>query len=488
MSPTYEELAEEVRQRKQENDLLKQQIAWLKRQLFGGGKSEKIDRDQALLALEEMESRQKEAEQQEVSYLRSKASRKTKGAIERFEKVPVAETVEIVPEEVQADPGLYEQIGVEETFEIDVTPPKIFKRLIRRLKFRHRIERSLPPVLAPAPERPVRGSYASAGLVGWVVLSKYVDHLPLYRQQKMFERWGAKISRQSMADWVQVVAFWLKPLYNHMRQELLESGYVQADETPVRFQDPDNRKGKTSQGYLWVAHRPGLGVVFDWRLTRQHVEATRLLEGFTGLLQTDGYEAYNALARGNDRVVHLGCWAHARRGFFNARADHPREAELILALIGRLYDFEEQYRTMGLSAAKRAEHRKKDQPRVLKWLKIAISISQKRCLSQSNLGKACSYALARWESLSLYLHHGEAEIDNNLVENKIRPSAIGKKNWLFVGSPEAGERTAVIYSMLLTCEIHGVDPHAWLKDVLVKAPKTPGIEEQIQLLPYNWQP
>jgi transposase len=479
MAPTYEELLQEI-------GLLKQQIDWLKRQLFGGGKSEKIDRDQALLALGEMQASQKEVDKEEITYTRSKTPAQRKGPIERFENVPVTETVEIIPDEVKADPDLYEQIGSEETFEIDIIPPQVVKRLIRKLKFRHRIDRSLPPVVAPSPVRPVQGSYASAGLIAWVALSKYLDHLPLYRQQKMFERWGAKISRQSMADWVQVVAFWLKPLYNHMREQLLKSGYVQADETPVRFQDPDNRKGKTSQGYLWVAHSPGLGVVFDWRLSRRHIEASRLLEGFTGLLQTDGYGAYTALVKDNEAVIHAGCWAHARREFFNARFDHPREAGLILALIGRLYGFEEQYREMELSPDERAEHRKKDQSRILKWLKIVISISQGRCLSQSNLGGACSYALSRWESLRLYLEHGNLEIDNNLIENKIRPSAIGKKNWLFIGSPEAGERAAVIYSMLLTCEIHGVDPHVWLRDVLSKAPTTSDPEQQLKLLPYNW--
>lgn len=487
MVPTYEQLAAELSQQRQENSLLKQQIDWLKRQLFGGGKGEKIDRDQALLALGQMEARQKEIEEEQITYTRSKSPERRKGAIERFENVPVTETVEIIPEEVKADPELFEQIGVEETFEIDIIPPQIVKRLLRKLKFRNRIDRSLPPVVAPSPVRPAQGSYASAGLIAWVVLSKFLDHLPLYRQQKMFERWGAKISRQSMADWVQVVAFWLKPLYNHMRQELLQSGYVQADETPVRFQDPDNGKGKISQGYLWVAHSPGLGVVFDWRLSRRHIEASRLLDGFTGLLQTDGYEAYTALAKDNEEIIHAACWAHARRGFFNARLDHPRETGLILALIGRLYGFEEQYRQRELSPDERAAHRMRDQLRILKWLKIVITISQSRCLSQSNLGKACSYALARWESLCRYLEHGKVEIDNNLVENKIRPSAIGKKNWLFVGSPEAGERTAIIYSMLLTCEIHGVDPHTWLRDVLTKAPTTPNAEDQLKLLPYNWQ-
>ena len=265
----------------------------------------------------------------------------------------------------------------------------------------------------------------------------------------MFERWGAKISRQSMADWVQVVAFWLKPLYNYMRRELLDSGYVQADETPVRFQDPDKKKGKTSQGYLWVAHSPGLGVVFDWRLSRKHMEATRLLDGFKGLLQTDGYEAYRELAKNDEEIVHLGCWAHARRGFFEARLDHPREAGLILALIGRLYDFEREYRNGGLSHQQRKVSRQNEHRRILKWLRIVITICQHRCLYQSNLGKACSCTLPRWENLTAYLKYGNVEIDNNLIENKIRPTAIGKKNWLFIGSPQSGERTAVIYSMLL---------------------------------------
>ena len=262
----------------------------------------------------------------------------------------------------------------------------------------------------------MQDSYASTGLIAWVTLSKYLDDLPLYRQQKMFERWGAAVSRQTMSDWVQTVAFWLKPLYNHMRSDLLAGGYLQADETPVRFQDPDNKKGKTSQGYLWVIHRPGLGVAFDWRLSRRHCEATDLLGGFEGLLQSDGYEAYHALARGNDKIVHLSCWAHARRGFFNAHADLPTKAGPILKAIGKLYELEEEYRRLTLGPDERRARRQAEHPAFLEEIREAIERARGQSLPQSTLGKACSYTLARWKQLCRYVEHGEAEIDNNLVD------------------------------------------------------------------------
>jgi hypothetical protein len=231
-----------------------------------------------------------------------------------------------------------------------------------------------------------------------------------------------------------------------------------------------------------------LGVVFDWRLSRRHCEATDLLGGFSGLLQTDGYGAYHALARGNPSITHLACWAHARRGFFEARQDKPKETRLILGLIGRLYDLEAEYRRDGLDARERTARREREHPRLLKWLHVAIRIARTRCLAKDKLGKACTYAMNHWPQLCAYVHHGEAEIDNNLVENKIRPSAIGKKNWLFIGSPEAGERTAIIYSLLLTCEIHGINPHQWMREVLAKLPSTPEKADQMALLPHHWKP
>lgn len=211
---------------------------------------------------------------------------------------------------------------------------------IVRPKFKRRDDRSQPPVVAPAPVRPVAGGYASAGLLAWIALSKYVDHLPLYRLEQMSSRWGATLPRSSMADWIGITAEWLEPVYRQMRLELLASGYVQADETPVRCNDPDEKKGGTTQGWLWVISRPGGDVVFDWRLSRRHRELTSLLSDYQGLLQSDGYEAYPAFARAREGVVWLGCWAHARRYFFEAARERPKTVERILQLIARLYRWE----------------------------------------------------------------------------------------------------------------------------------------------------
>ena len=284
---------DEVQLLKEEIAHLRTQIAWLKQQLFGPGKSETLDRAQLLLKLGELEKlAAAERPVETISYERPKGPGipRTLPA-ENFAGLPVQETVELVPAAVQADPELYERIGEERTFEVDVTPPKLFKREIIRPKYRHRLDRNRAPLLAPAPARPVAGGYASAGLLAWIALSKYVDHLPLYRQERMSARWGATLTRQTMADWMALTAQWLEPIYRRMHHELLQGGYVQADETPVRCNDPDEKRGGTTQGWLWVISRPGGDVVFDWRLSRRHGELTSLLKDYRGILQSDGYEA-----------------------------------------------------------------------------------------------------------------------------------------------------------------------------------------------------
>jgi len=398
----------------------------------------------------------------------------------------VQETVIIEPEEVKADPELYERIGEEETFEVDITPPKLFKRKIVRPKYRFKLERQRPPVVAPAPARPIEGGYASAGLLTWVVLSKYLDHLPLYRQEKMSSRWGAYLSRKTMADWVETVAEWLKPIYNHMRYSLLAGDYIQADETPIRYQDPDQKKGKSEQGWMWLISKPGGDVVFDWRLSRRHGELTSLLDGYTGLLQSDGYEAYGKYGQ-RDGVTWIGCWAHARRKFYESLDNHPREAGLVLGLIARLYACESRYRDEVLNPESRKRRRVGEQQRILKWIRITLRICAQRALPKSRLGQACAYALTHWEPLTAYLDHGIVEIDNNLIENAIRPSALGKKNWLFIGSRQAGQRSAIIYSLAISCQRHGIDPHLYLKDVLSRLPRMTNRDDIAALAPANWK-
>lgn len=466
-------------------------LAWLTRQYFGTGKSEKIDRAQLLLELEEVASElsRLKGEAQTVVYERRKPKpREQQSAAEHFDKLPVHETVVIDPEEVRAHPELYEKIGEERTFEVDVIEPQLVKREIVRTKWRHRIDRGRPPVLAPAPARPVEGGYASAGLLAYVVLSKYLDHLPLYRLEKMSERWGARISRKTMADWVEVVAFWLKPVYDRMRRDLMEGPYIQADETNVRYLDPDSGKRKASTGCLWFAGRPNGPVICDWRLGRAHEYAGALLRGFTGTLQADGYQAYDSLARADKILVRVGCLAHVRRKWFDSLEKHPREAALALRLFARIYRREAIYRQAGLGPQARTDRRQAELGTLFERLHRLARICRDRSLPKSELGKAAAYTLSQWPSIENLLNHGEAEIDNNLIENAIRPSAIGKKNWLFIGSPQAGGRSAIVYSVLITCQRFGVDPHHYLRDVLTRMPAMSNQDDCTSLMPQNWKP
>lgn len=355
-------IPDEVQTLREENAVLRTQIAWLKQQLFGPGQSEKLDRAQLLLHLGELERIAAVARPTEtITYERpaGPAPQRTLPA-ESFAHLPVKETVEVIPEAVRADPGVYERIGEERTFEVDIVPPQLFRREIVRPKFRHRLDRNRAPLLAPAPKRTVAGGFASAGLIAWVLTAKYCDHLPLYRQEKMLARWRAPISRQNLCDWVGAATALLEPLTKRMKQNLRQSGYVQVDETPIRCNDPGLRDGKTTPGWLWALARPGGDVVFEWRLSRRHEEAERLLgDHYRGLLQSDGYEAYAAYAQAHEGVEWLGCWAHARRRFFEAAAERPKTAERVLRLIARLYTLESKWdetKVGAQRAALRQEH------------------------------------------------------------------------------------------------------------------------------------
>jgi transposase len=487
--PPYDELATRLRDREAELAAMKAENAWLRRQLFGPGKSERQDRLQVNLPLEGVAEVPVTAPVQTVSYERRAAPREKRPVpAEAFKDVAVKETIVIEPAEVKACPEAYERIGEERTFEIDIVPPQIFKREIVRPKYRHRTNRELPPVVALAPDRPVMGGYASAGLLAWVALSKYVDHVPLYRLEKQSARWGAEMPRQTMADWIRIVAEWLDPIYRQMHRRLLAGPYLQADETPVRCNDPDEKRGGTTEGWLWVISRPNDDVVFDWRLSRRHGELTTLIDGFAGILQSDMYGAYESYAADHPAITWVGCWAHARRKFFEAEREHPKAVRLILLIIGWLYECEALWDEKKLTESNRQRHRQKHYVRKLYWLKKVALGLRMRVLPKSGLGKACDYLLRYWEPLTRHLEHGQTRLDNNLVENAIRPSAIGKKNWLFVGHPDAGQRSAIIYSIVISCQRRGVDPLAYLRDVLSRLPSMTNQDDLSVLLPSNWQP
>lgn len=491
--PSAEELHAKVVTLEAELESLRAQVAWFQRQMFGS-RSEKLPVDvpgQTSLGLQE--TPRTEPVKQTVTYERRTVTPQQRPTpAEVFANVPVVETVELIPAEVKADPSAFEQISEERTFEVELVLPKLVKREFVRPKYRRKGDRDQAPVIAPALPRAVAGGYASAGLVAYVVLSKYQHHLPLYRIESMSRQWGAQLSRQTMADWVRIAAEWAEPIYKLMLAELLRGQYLQCDETPVKFIDPDEKGHRAEQGYLWVVSAPGGDVVFDWRLTRRHGELTTLLtDDYVGLVQSDGYEAYDAYAAKRQGVLRIGCWAHARRKFFEAQKYSPRIANAALRMIRRMYQREREWDEQNLDPEQRQAARmdwKTGIARTMKSLKRLAVWARERALPKSPLGTACNYLLSQYEPLVQHLRFGQTRLDNNLVANAIRPSCIGKKNWLFIGHPEAGQRSAILYSLIVSCQRHGKDPLAYLRDLLTRLPTMTNQDDLRPLLPVNWQP
>lgn len=464
-------------------------IAWFKKQSFGTGKSERQDALQLQLQLKELEELKEQLSQSEQIIYERKKPKPRPAPAERFKNLPVKETVVVEPEEVQADPDLYERIGEETTFEVDITPPKLFKREIVRPKYRHKIARSRPPVIAPAPKRAIEGSYASAGLVTWVILSKFRDHQPLYRQEKMFKRWNGQIARQTMSDWIATATLLLDSIYEAIKKQLLAGDYLQVDETPIKFIDPDLKIGKAKTGYFWLMGRPDGPVFIQWSQGRGQEHAEELLKGFQGILQTDGYAGYNPVHGDEKPVTRVACLAHARRKFTEALKPYPVQAGFMLRLIGNLYHLDNQWERDGITdPPKRADLRKRDFALTLRLLKKVALKLRERYRPASEIGKACSYLLGQWEALERLCDYGQVRLDNNLIENAVRPTKLGAKNWLFIGAPHAGKRSAVIYTILLSCQRCGIDPHDYIKDLLRKLPYMSNQDDLTHLLPQNWKP
>ena len=253
------------------------------------------------------------------------------------------------------------------------------------------------------------------------------------------------------------------------------------------MQRPRFEGRQTPQGYLWALSRPGDDVVLEWRLSRKHEEAERLLGEFQGVLQSDGYEAYPAYVRTRPEVAWVGCWAHARRKFFEAKDERPADALRALELIAQLYRWETQWNEAAVGD-RRAALRQEHFARPLVELKtLAQDLLAGPVLPQSGLGKACTYLLGHWTPLTAHLNYSHTALDTNAVENAIRPSAVGKKNWLFIGHPDAGDRTAVLYSLIVSCQRRGHNPHAYLKDVLTRLPAMTTKDDLRPLLPSQWK-
>jgi transposase len=306
-------------------------------------------------------------------------------------------------------------------------------------------------VSAPLPPRIIEKCLASDRIVIDTVVSKYCDHAPLHRQSAILERdIGLEISRSTLDGWVLKVGELLIPMVAAMRRELISGSYIQADETPVDVQMREGR-GKNHQAYLWQYSRPGGTVVFDFRLGRGRDGPKRFLGQFEGILQTDGYTAYDQI--GGPRMVHAACWAHARRQFFEAVQLNPGDpvATPIVARMDELFavDAEVRHRVIGLTG-RHALRQERTKP-LLDDIRSKIEAAQSIALPSSALSRACHYALALWKKLTRFLEYPELELSNNLAENSMRPVALGRKNWLHIGSPQAGPKVAAILSVVESC-------------------------------------
>lgn len=463
-----------------ENKLLRQKLELFLKRYFGGTKNEGLDPKQLELLLAGLAAMTAPAPVVESP----KPARLTAAARPVRQPLPAhleTERVVLEPEEVQQQPAGWRKLGEEVTEELDWKPAQFIKRLYIRPKYAN-AERI---VIAPLPARLIEKGLPGAGLLTQVIVGKYEDHLPLYRQERIYrERHGVNLSRQTLCGWVEVAADWLSPIYREMKAGLVAGDYLQADETPIRYLDPDV-KGKSQSGWLWTYSQPQGDVVFEWQVSRSREGPRAFLNSFRGKLQTDGYGVYESLARERGaELILIGCWAHARRGLHEALGE-GRSAAWLVGQISRLYAVEKQLREQQAGPQLRAAVRAWQSRPILERLRRALEVVRRRVLPKSRLGQAIDYTLARWAALIRYVDDGRLEIDNNLCENSIRPTAVGKKNFLFIGHPDAGQRSAVIYSVLGSCRRHGINPAEYLQDVFERLPKAKTSEVK-SLTPAAW--
>lgn len=454
-----------------EVELLRQKIDLLVRRIFGSS-SEQIDPAQLELLLQLAGASSPAVVEEETSV--EKKSSREKVAVRKHrlpENLPVIEEV-IEPDPVKAAPEQWRCIGEEVSEQLDYEPGRFLRRKIVRKKYVHRVEADRAPIIAPLPEKLKERGLAAPGLLAHIIVSKYCDHLPLYRQEQIFShRHKVHLPRQTLTRWMELCADWLKPIYENIRTGVMAGGYVQVDETPIDYLEPGN--GKTKQGYLWTCARPRGDVVFQWETSRAADCLHKLIVvDFRGTLQCDGYAAYPAFAAKREAITLAGCWAHVRRNFYEAMQQGSRTAGWFVRQIQHLYQVEARLREQKSSPKLREVIRVQQSRFILTRIQNALlKLKQSgRHLPKSLLGQAMDYALGQWPALIVFLNDGRIEIDNNLVENAIRPTAVGKKNWLFIGDANAGQRGAILYTIVESCRRRGIDPYAYLRDALTRLP------------------
>lgn len=459
---------------KSENEWLQHQLDELKRLIYGSKRERFISPDpmqSSLFELPDLETR--ETKKQEVTYTRVKAETSEKKHPLRAELPAYLPRKEEVIEPKNLPQGS-KKIGEAITEILEYDPASIYVRRIIRPKYVvESSDESTSIVIADLPSLVVPKGNAGASMIAHILVSKFCDHLPYYRQSKIFKRQNLHIPDSTIGGWANAaISGWLSPLYDTLKKKLLSSDYLMADETPIAVLSED-KPGATHRVYHWVYYDPVSRLVcFDYRQSRGREGPKSFLKDFTGYLQSDGYNAYDDLGPPG-KITHLACWAHARRKFEHARENDPQRAEKVLMWIGSLYDIERSAREGNLSIDEIKEIRRQKASGIITELEGWLIDQAPALLPKSAIGNAVNYALGLWPRLKKYTEDGRFNIDNNLIENSIRPVTLGRKNYLFAGSHDAAQHAAVAYSLLATCKIRNVEPYAWLKNTLEIIPDYP---------------
>jgi transposase len=491
-SPEVAELKRQLHWAYLQIQVLEERLRWQRIQKYGPGSEKLRDAQLELLELEpgvsNLEVQAESAREPLPLRTRTQRQRPHPGRQELPADLPrVERVIACTPEQCQCShcgrPTTV--IGYETSEQLDVEPAKYFVSVIKREKRAcHHCEQG-GVATAPAPARIIEKGLVSDRVVIDTVISKYSDHLPLYRQSVMLEReTGLEISRATLDGWVMTVGGLLIPIAAGMRRELVGGTYIQADETPVDVQMHD-RRGKNHQAYLWQYSRPRGSVVFDFQLGRGRDGPKKFLAGFNGLLQTDGYAAYDKV--GGPKVVHAACWSHSRRKFYEAHQVCPGEsvAKAIVLLIDDLFGIDAAARAQNLDLAGRDRLRQQHARPLLDVIRQQIEAAREQALPASKLGGAIAYTLGLWERLKRFLDYPKLELSNNLAENSMRGVALGRKNWIHIGSPQAGPKMAAILTVTETCRRLDIPVRSYLGSVLPGLAEV-SIQKLAELTPAAW--
>ena len=445
------------------------------------------------IRLQEQQTKE-EAEQSatiKVSYARKK---KTKKQVPN--RIPLPDhlpRVEVIIEPEEETEGMV-KIGEEVTEILDIIPPQFQVIRLIRPKYANPLAKTQevdhPILVAPMQERVINRGIPSTRVLAYILMSKFVDHLPYYRQIEMFKRIGVPLKSNTINGWIAKTCVLLKPLYDAFCKQHFQQNYLQGDESTVKVLKikKTGKKGKAHTGYYWVYYDPiNNQVVFIFDPGRGRKYAAEHLKNFKGKLQTDGLSVYDAFDKLDD-VMLIACMAHIRRKFIDAIANDKKRAEPIVLLIQQLYEIEAFARENNFTHKQRLKLRQETAAPIMKKLKLELDQlhNNSQVLPNSAIGKAVRYALGRWKYQERYLLDGQLEIDNNLVENAIRPLAVGRKNWLFAGSEQGARWGAIIYTLIGSALRHQLDPLEYLTDILQRLPNTK-VNQLHTLFPKNWK-